>query len=109
MIKISYRAVDGFRKTSKFKTLEGARTYAHKAIGEHPDMGSDYAVSFDGIATIRCEGCTLAELFPGADEIEAEITRRMNEHNAAEAAAEEADLQDYWNEMPPAGSALWEM
>jgi len=63
-ITVVYRAVDGFRKRKRFKTLKGAQAYAHRAIGEHPDIGGGYAVSFDGIATIRVAGVTLAELFP---------------------------------------------
>jgi hypothetical protein len=65
-IKIGYRAVDGFRKTSTFKTLAGARRYAHRMIGEAPSIGSGYAVSDDGIGRVMVTGCSLAELFPKA-------------------------------------------
>jgi hypothetical protein len=64
MITVRYRSLDQFSESRKFKTLAGARRYAHRRIGEHPEIGSRYAVSGDGIGRITCEGCTLAELFP---------------------------------------------
>lgn len=63
-IKVTYSAVDGARTVRKFKTLAGAQAFAHKAVGEHPDLGSGYAVSFDGIGKIEVEGCALSALFP---------------------------------------------
>lgn len=63
-IKITYRACDGYRKTRYFKTLAAARMYAQHQIGEHPEMGGTYAVSGDGIGTIRVQGATLREIFP---------------------------------------------
>jgi hypothetical protein len=65
MIIVRYLAVDGYRQTRTFKTLAGARAYAQKWVGKFPELGSDYAVSFDGIGTIRVAGgATLRELFP---------------------------------------------
>jgi hypothetical protein len=65
MIKVIYTAVDGHRTIRTYGTLAGARKFAHKMIGEHPEMGRDYAVSFDGVGTIRVHtGCNLADLFP---------------------------------------------
>lgn len=64
MIKVRYQACDGFKQTRKYKTLKGAQRYAQERIGEFPEMGSDYAVSGDGIGTIRVEGACLYELFP---------------------------------------------
>jgi hypothetical protein len=63
MIKVYYSAVDGYRKTRRFKTIKGARKYAVDRVGEYPDFGSCYAVSADGIGKIVVSGCTLAELF----------------------------------------------
>lgn len=65
-IKVRYRSIDHFTKTSTFKTLPGARKFAHKWVGEHPEIGSYYAVSGDGVGKITVEGATLAELFPEA-------------------------------------------
>jgi len=64
-IKITRRACDGFRDMRTFKTIKGARAFAVKYVGENPEIGSDYAVSADGVATIRVEGVTLRELFAG--------------------------------------------
>jgi hypothetical protein len=65
MITVRYSSIDHFRKTRKFKTLEGARKFATHYVGENPDMGSSYAVSFDGVGKIEVEGCSLNELFYG--------------------------------------------
>lgn len=64
MIKVRYSSVDGFSRSKTFKTLNGARKYAQEMVGEHPDMGFYYAVSFDGIGKVTVSGCSLAELFP---------------------------------------------
>jgi hypothetical protein len=64
MITVRYSSIDRYRKTRKFKTLAGARRFAHTWVGEHPDLGSTYAVSFDGIGKVTVDGATLAELFP---------------------------------------------
>lgn len=66
-IKVTYRACDGARIARKFKTLGGAKAFAHKYVGECPEMGSSYAASGDGIGTVRVEGITLRELFPAKD------------------------------------------
>ena len=64
LVKITYRSVDGFSKYGRFKTLKGARRFAHKWVGEHPEIGFNYAVSFDGIGKITVSGCSLQDLFP---------------------------------------------
>lgn len=64
MIKVTYQAVDGYRKTAKFKTLTGAQRFAHKWVSAHPDVGSFYAVSPDGIGRVMVEGCSIQEIFP---------------------------------------------
>jgi hypothetical protein len=64
VIKVRYSSIDGFSKTAKFKTMNGARKFAHKWVGEHPEIGSHYAVAGDGVGKVTVEGTTLAELFP---------------------------------------------
>lgn len=67
MITVYYSAVDGFRKTRKFKTLKGARKFAHDYIGPHPEIGRGYAVSGDGVGKIEVDGAALDDLFPATD------------------------------------------
>ena len=62
-IRITVRAVDGFRKSRSFKTQIAARRFAVRHVGESPELGRGYAVSFDGVATVTCNGLTLRELF----------------------------------------------
>lgn len=65
MIAVTYNSIDCYRGTRRvFKTLEGARKFAQKWVGEAPEMGSYYAVSGDGVGKVTCEGCTLYDLFP---------------------------------------------
>ncbi len=66
MIRTSYRTVDRFYQSRSFKTLAGARRYAHRVMGEHPDVSETfgYAVSFDGTAKLSVRGVLLADLFP---------------------------------------------
>ena len=63
MIKVKYSSVDRFSKTRSFKTLKGARNFAQHWVGKHPEIGSTYAVSGDGVGKITAEGVALAELF----------------------------------------------
>ena len=63
-IFVTYTSIDHFRKRTKYKTLDGAKKYAHRAIGEHPEIGSWYAVSADGIGKIEVSGVSIFELFP---------------------------------------------
>jgi hypothetical protein len=63
-IKVTYQSVDRFRMARSFRTIEGARAFAQRRLGPHPDLGSGYAVSFDGIGTITVQGARLADLFP---------------------------------------------
>lgn len=67
MVTIYYTAVDGFAKRKDYKTLGGAQKYAHSMIGKHPEIGSGYAVSGDGVGKIAVRGATLAELFPESE------------------------------------------
>lgn len=63
-ISVSYASVDGYRTARRFKTIGGARRFAHEFVGEHPEMGSFYAVSGDGVGKVTVQGCTIADLFP---------------------------------------------
>ncbi len=63
-ITIRYRSIDGYAERRNFRTLGGARRFAHLWVGPHPDLGSTYAVSNDGVGKITVEGATLADLFP---------------------------------------------
>jgi hypothetical protein len=68
VIKVKYSSVDNRKSKSRsFKTLKGARKFAQHWIGKHPEMGSTYAVSGDGIGKIEVEGAKLAELFGEID------------------------------------------
>lgn len=64
--RVTYLAVDGCRETRRFKTIDGARKFAQKYLGEFPEFGGTYAVSDDGIGTVRWEGLTFKDLFPKA-------------------------------------------
>lgn len=64
IITVRYSTIDRFSKRAKFKTLAGARKFAHHWVGAHPEIGSYYAVSGDGIGRITVSGASLADLFP---------------------------------------------
>lgn len=79
MIKVCYQSVDSYGRitTRTFKTLAGARAYAVRMVGKHPEFGSHYAVSRDGIGKITvAEGCTLVDLFQGMAQEEASALSR---------------------------------
>ena len=69
-IKVTYRSCDGFSKSRSFKTLKGAQAFAQHYVGKHPELGSGYAVSSDGIGLVYVSGFVgdyavrLADLFP---------------------------------------------
>lgn len=77
-IKITYSTVDRFVKVGRYKTLKGAQAFAHKWVGEHPEMGSTYAVSGDGVGKVTVTGCTLKELFSPLPKF-----AKVNGHNVA--------------------------
>jgi hypothetical protein len=68
MITVTYSSIDGVRKRRKFKTLAGARKFATHWVGDNPDLGSSYAVSFDGVGKITVDGVPLKKLFSKDDE-----------------------------------------
>jgi hypothetical protein len=63
-ITVYYSACDGYQTRRTYKTLKGAQKFAHLYVGPHPEFGSHYAVSDDGIGSISVVGATLSELFP---------------------------------------------
>ena len=64
-IVVAYWAVDGYRQRRSFRTLAGAQKFAKRWVGATPELGAAYAVSADGVGTIRVvHGCALKELFP---------------------------------------------
>ena len=63
-ITVSYRTCDRYGESRSFATLAGARSYAIRKIGPHPEIGTSYAVSPCGTAVIRVKGTTLESLFP---------------------------------------------
>jgi hypothetical protein len=101
MIHVRYSAIDGYRDRRSYKTLAAARRYAVERVGEHPEFGSHYAVSGDGVGKVTVEGCSLAELFGVEPEIDmdAEFERVMREEAAAERAQLLADAEAYAAEM----------
>jgi len=63
-ITVFLRSVDGFSKSRKFKTLDGARKFAQAYAGKTPELGGGYAISADGVCRIMVSGAKLSELFP---------------------------------------------
>ena len=70
MIKIKYQSIDRFSKTATFKTVAGAQRFAHKWVGETPEISLTfgYAVSADGVGKVTWAGTTAQELFPKASQ-----------------------------------------
>ena len=64
MIKTTYRAIDGYTEEQVFSDLDDAITYAHKQIGSKVEIGSGYAVSYDGVGKITVIGCLLKDIWP---------------------------------------------
>lgn len=69
-ITVTYTSIDRCRKRRVYKTLEGARKFAHEWVGPHPDMGTGYAVSDDGVGKVEVSGASLADLFPAMKSVE---------------------------------------
>jgi hypothetical protein len=63
VIKVRYSSVDGCKRNATFGTLARAQAWAQEWIGKG-NVGTNYAVSNDGIGKIECEGCRIEELFP---------------------------------------------
>jgi len=62
-IIVRVRTIDRFSKSRTFRTLAGAQKFAARWVGETPELGSCYAVSADGVATVRAS-VPVADLFP---------------------------------------------
>jgi hypothetical protein len=67
MIALTYQSVDGHSRKAVFKTKAGAARFARKWVGTAPDIGTSYAVSADGVGTLRAVGIALEDLFPMTD------------------------------------------
>lgn len=65
-ITLRYQTCDKVNKIGIFKVLEDAQEFAHKWMGQHPNLKDkiNFAESFDGVATMTVEGATLDEIFP---------------------------------------------
>lgn len=64
LIKLYFSTIDNCRSVKVFKTLAGAQKAAWDRVGKHPEIGSNYAVSGDGVVKVTVAGATLKELFP---------------------------------------------
>lgn len=71
-IRLDYVALDGASKHRTYKTLAGARRFAWRWAGRHPEVGSTYAVTFDGVGKVSWSGTldgkpvTPEDLWPSA-------------------------------------------
>ena len=63
VIKVTYTSFDGVKEVQCFGTVAGASGYARKWVGDHPTIGSTYAIN-DDIGKIEVSGATLNDLFP---------------------------------------------
>ena len=90
-ITLRFLSSDGSKWTKRFTTLAGASAAAIKAIGETPTFGSDYAVSDDGVCTVRVSGASLAQLFPATERAAEKATARLAESEPEDRGAENPD------------------
>jgi hypothetical protein len=89
-ISLHFRAEDG-AWTKRYITLKGAQKEAARMIGATPELGLGYAVSMFG-TTLRCDGCTLADLFPAlaaAERNEDEAMAKEHHDRTCDACFEE--------------------
>lgn len=63
-ISVTYSTVDHYHERRQYTTLAAARRFAQKWLGHHPEIGSSYAISDDGVGKITVIGSGLADLFP---------------------------------------------
>jgi hypothetical protein len=68
MVELHYLTIDHHYVIRKYKSIKNARRFAHRMMGEFPDIGLGYAVSNDGVGTLRCYGCKMADLFGGGED-----------------------------------------
>ena len=57
-IKFRLSTIDRFSETKTFRTLEGAKTYVKKRLGDHYDVGMGYAVDMFGTGKLVILGGT---------------------------------------------------
>ena len=62
-IVVHYSTIDHFSKRRTFATLAGARRFAQKYLGEHPEQGNELCRQLDGVGKITVDGASLADLF----------------------------------------------
>jgi hypothetical protein len=69
-IVVYYSTIDHFSQRRTFATLGGARAYAQKWIGAHPDISEtfNYAISDDGVGKIE-SNIDVCKLFPTQEEL----------------------------------------
>lgn len=93
MIKVKYISIDssGRGQWKTFKTLKGARKFAQYWVGKHPELGSTYAVSGDGVGKIVAEGVALKDLF-GDDIKQDNEPDPLEEHERKLAAEDRARI-----------------
>lgn len=65
-MKIYYSSIDGFERRLDTENLVEAQAFAQKWVGKHPEIGSSYAISGDGVGKIEADGVSLSQLFPEA-------------------------------------------
>jgi len=73
-IIVTCLSIDGVRRSRTFKTLAGAQALAHDWVGEHPSIGTGYAVSDDGVTKVTVRGAALADIFPQGDNLQDLLT-----------------------------------
>lgn len=59
-IRLRYSTIDRFSESKRFKTLDGARAYAKRRLGDCYDvsLAFNYAVSGDGVGKVSIAGGT---------------------------------------------------
>lgn len=67
-IKFTYATIDHFSESKTFKTLEGARAYLRRRLGDSYDVSlMGYAVAFDGVGKVTLRGGATWKELLGSD------------------------------------------
>ncbi len=66
-IRFHYSTIDHYSESRRFKSLDGARAYAKRRLGDSYDISETfrYAVAGDGVAKLEVRGASWAELLEG--------------------------------------------
>lgn len=64
LIRMYYSTIDGVNIHKACETIEEARSWAMTWVGEHPEIGSYYAISGDGIGKVMVDDCSIRDIFP---------------------------------------------